>query len=242
MLRWLPSRLLARWLNGRSPLAVPLLGPAASENALWRCLVQPLEDTKTAGRHLGSALWAEAEAGASATSDGAAAMSTSTSTAVRRELEAARLAIRLMAAWQEMFEEARRASQAQKATSSAAAAEPLPAVATTPLLLASDGKLHPASDIRWPSSDFAAMRCDLQLQLLKAIGAKGGVLTLHAEVHALLAEAAASPPQTGRERWAAMTSGSSSDAGTLRGCDARRATHRGIGGTAGAARSSGAQS
>ena len=60
LLRWLPPGLLARWLEGRQPLALPLLGTAA-ENALWAGLAKPLQ-SKAAARSLKAALWAEAQA------------------------------------------------------------------------------------------------------------------------------------------------------------------------------------
>ena len=185
LLRWLPAGLLARWLNGRHPLALPLLG-AAGENALWLSLHQPLADSKALGRAsagLAAALWAEATR--EVESAGGVA------TAEAREAAAARLSVRLMAAWQEMFEEARRQRDRDKAAG--AAEQPLASVCTSPLLLGSDGKLHLPSAIRWPSQEFSAVPATLQRPMLRALGE--GMLVLHPAVNELLAEAL---PPTGR--------------------------------------------
>ena len=78
-----------------------------------------------------------------------------TSLQVEQTSAAARLAVRLMAAWQELFEEARRRQQQEKtvgAVGAGAGANAGQAVAGrpefAPLLLASDGNLHPAPALR----------------------------------------------------------------------------------------------
>ena len=112
LLRWLPPGLLARWLEGRQPLALPLLG-AAADNALWAGLARPLQ-SKAAARSLKAALWSEAQADAAATS-AATSEALPSARVARRDSAAAWLAIRLMAAYQELFEDARRRQQQEKA-------------------------------------------------------------------------------------------------------------------------------
>lgn len=138
LLKWLPTGLLRKWLNGRLPLAHPMLGSAGA-SPLWQLLHQPYTAT-AATRALAAALWAEAKREAEvelakrASSDGscnaaptpssqsapesggccppqeglASTIQVLAPTPVQINVCAARLAVRLMAAAQEAAEEARR--------------------------------------------------------------------------------------------------------------------------------------
>ena len=119
-----------------------------------------------------------------------------------------------MAAWQEMYEEARRVREREKASGgggSGAAAE-LPALCTSPLLLGSDGRLHPASNLRWAANDFQSLPISLQRPMLTALG--DSALVLHPAVNEILAEAGANA--TGGGRYGGGGGGGTTSANAIR--------------------------
>jgi len=219
-LKWLPTSLLRRWLRGKHPLALPLLGPTCGESALWRVLSTP--SLGTAGRReLAAAIWADAdeeaarwaeakaeESRAGAVTEAAAVTMAPVSGEARaraRENAAVRLAVRLMAAAQEGLEEARRIQKesertgGQTATPAAAQAAALASSkadsvdeAGMPWLLASDGTLQPASALRWASAELQGFPMSLQRPMLESVGADG-TLIVHPALIAALADADAVP-------------------------------------------------
>ena len=170
-LRWLPPPLLSAWLGPRAhPLALPLLG-AAGESELWVGLPRPL-DANGAAHALGSALAAEARRVADTNGSNS-------------DAEAAALAVRLLAAYQEVHEDFRRKAKELEGTPGADGADAPPP--PPPLLLATDRTLQPATALRWPSTELNALPQALQAAVLDSCARDGGMRLLHPSVATLLA-------------------------------------------------------